>query len=209
MIKQQTRQQSLLSPKVIRVIHSYSSMLMLLIMLFFTVTGLTLNNRDWLPDAEPSQISEIQLPEPLQQDKRWQQEPLAIAESVRQWLYQQHGLSGNQVSYEWDESEGLLLIDVKRPGGYTLAEVIPEEGSVLLEQQHYGLLSTLNDLHMGRYSGVIWSWFIDISAVVMLLFTLTGFWLILPQKKKRRKLLSACALGTAAMLAGYWTVLVP
>lgn len=195
------------SYRIARVLHIYTSMLMLCIMLFFTVTGITLNHRDWLPDAPGAEISELTLPEAMQHMDLWQSQPFAQAENVRQWLSAEHGLLGNQVSFDWQPDEQLLVIDVKRPGGYSLAEVEPEAGLVVLEHQAYGITAILNDLHMGRYSGELWQAFIDLSALLMLVFTLTGFWLVLPQKKRRHRLLVCAGVGTGVMGLGYLWVL--
>lgn len=194
--------------KIARLVHIYTSMLMLMIMLFFTVTGLTLNHRNWLPDAPASVIQELELPQALQDQAAWQRDPLIQADKVRRWINESQGVYGNRVSYDWQEDEQLLLIDVKRPGGYSLIEVQPADGVALLEQQHYGVTAVLNDLHMGRYSGDLWRAFIDLSALLMLLFTLTGFWLVLPQKKRRQRLLYISGLGTAVMGATYLTMMV-
>lgn len=191
------------SIRLVRTLHIYTSMLMLLIMLFFTVTGITLNHREWLPDAPPAEIQELELPTALQALDRWVESPMTQAEQVRSWLSSDYGLYGNQISYNWQEDEQLLLIDVKRPGGYSLVEVLPEEGVAVLENQAYGVTAVLNDLHMGRYSGSVWRAFIDISALLMLLFTLTGLWLVLPQKKKRQRLFALSAIGGGVMGAGY------
>lgn len=192
--------------RIVRTLHIYTSMLMLLIMLFFTVTGLTLNHREWLADAPSAEISEVELPAGFQAIDQWQNNPLAQAEQVRNWLSREHAIYGNQVSYNWQEDEQLLLIDVKRPGGYSLVEVLPEDGIAVLENQTYGATAVLNDLHMGRYSGPIWRAFIDFSALLMLLFTLTGLWLVLPQKKRRQRLLMISGLGGVVMAAGYLVI---
>jgi hypothetical protein len=42
----------------------------------------------------------------------------------------------------------------------------------------------------------------------MLLFTLTGFWLVIPQKKRRKRLFSLAAAGALVMFIGYRVVLV-
>lgn len=189
--------------RLVRSLHSYISMLMLSIMLFFTVTGLTLNHREWLPDNSVRQLEELPLPDELAVSADWQQDALAQGDRVRRWLRQTQQLNGSQVRYNWDAEEQLLVIDVKRPGGYSLVEVDVAAQLVVLEQQHFGLLSTLNDLHMGRYSGALWRGFIDVSAITMLLFTLTGFWLVLPQKKKRMPLLVMTGLGLGVIGGAY------
>lgn len=195
--------------RIVRVLHIYTSMFMLLIMLFFTLTGLTLNHRDWLPEAPAVAVQELSLPSSLLHLERWSELPLQQAELVRRWLFDTQAVYGNQVSYDWQADEQVLVIDVKRPGGYSLVEVMPEEGVALLEQQSYGVVAVLNDLHMGRYSGLLWSVFIDLSALVMLLFTLTGFWLVLPQKKRRQRLVSLAGVGLALMFIAYRIVLLP
>lgn len=189
--------------RLVRSLHSYISMLMLFIMLFFTITGLTLNHREWLPNNHTSQLEELSLPDALAMDSAWQQDALAQGDKIRRWLQETQQIRGSQVRYEWDDEEQLLAIDIKRPGGYSLVEVDVASQLIVLEQQHFGLLSTLNDLHMGRYSSSLWRNFIDISAIAMLLFTLTGFWLVLPQKKKRIPLLIMTILGSIVMFVSY------
>jgi len=49
------------SQRWVRPLHAYSSMLMLFILLFFTLTGITLNNRQWLPTPQASQEMELAL----------------------------------------------------------------------------------------------------------------------------------------------------
>lgn len=186
-----------------RTLHVYISMLVLLVMLFFTLTGLTLNHREWLPEPPALVTQELALPEALQTPEAWAQAPLDQADKVRRWLRDSHQLGGSQISYDWQADEALLLIDIKRPGGYSLIEVEPFEGVVLIEAQAYGLMALLNDLHMGRYSGAVWRGFIDASALLMLLFTLTGLWLVLPQKKRRWRLFSLASAGGLFSLALY------
>ena len=196
------------SSKLARTLHVYTSMVMLLIMLFFTLTGITLNHRDWFSSSEGPQQLTLHLPDELGIESKWMLTPIEQGNQVRVWLRNHYAVYGNQVSFEWEEDERLMVIDVKRPGGYSIAEVDLEAQEILLEIQNYGAVATLNDLHMGRYSGSLWSLFIDLSALAMLLFSLTGLWLVMPQKKKRNKLLSMSLLGTAIMTSAYiWVIL--
>lgn len=193
--KKKTKKSSNMNMRLARTLHVYVSMLVLLVMLFFTLTGLTLNHREWLPEPPALAVQELVLPDALQTAGAWEKAPLDQADKVRRWLRDSYQLTGSQVSYDWQADEVLLLIDIKRPGGYSLVEVEPFEGIVLVEAQSYGLMSLLNDLHMGRYSGAVWRGFIDASALLMLLFTLTGLWLVLPQKKRRWRLFSLASVG--------------
>ncbi|MCP4595291.1 PepSY-associated TM helix domain-containing protein [Neptuniibacter sp.] len=195
------------SNRLIRTLHVYTSMLMLLIMLFFTITGITLNHRDWFSSTEPAFQTEIPLPDSFATTSQWESDPLQQGHLLRRWLQSEHAVYGNKVSYEWEPEEFLLVIDIKQPGGFSIIEADIESGLILLEQQDYGFIATLNDLHMGRYSGDLWSLFIDLSALVMLFFTLTGFWLVIPQKKKRTKLFALTAAGSAVMGGTYLGVM--
>lgn len=195
------------APRWVRPVHTYSSMLMLVIMLFFTVTGLTLNNRQWLPQAELEESAEHPLPTFLGQSQLWQQDPLLASSQVWLWLQQEQQLAGGEVAFDWSEDEQLLVIDVQRPGGYSLIEVSLDDQIVLIAEQAYGWMAILNDLHMGRHASLGWRWFIDASAIVMLLFTLTGFWLVLPLRRRRGRLLSLTGLGLVLMLGMYFWML--
>lgn len=195
--------------RIVRVVHSYTSMLMLTIMLFFTLTGITLNHRDWFDDSDKPSINSLSIPSQLSNSELWDTAPLDQAHLLRKWLGSEHAVYGNKVSYEWEAEERFLVIDIKRPGGYSIIEADISSGEIVVEQQKFGVIATANDLHMGRYSGSLWRGFIDFSAIMMLLFTLTGLWLVLPQKKKRHKLFAISLLGTGLMLSAYlWLMMV-
>lgn len=196
----------------VRPLHAYSSMLMLFILLFFTLTGLTLNNRQWLPTPNLTDTVELSLPNffvaqghtvEMSNEQAHKQ-----GEEVWQWLKEDQSLPGGELSIEWLADESLLLLDVKRPGGYTTVEVVLDDETVLYEHQNLGWMAIANDLHMGRYSGKVWSWFIDISAIVILLFTLTGFWLVLFHPKRRSRTLLLSGVGTLLMIILYFGILV-
>lgn len=190
--------------KWIRLIHSYSAMAVLVSMLFFAFTGITLNHRDWFPSNSQETFAELPLPAHIFNPEVSDIQPMIESESLRDWLTQEHGLEGKNIRVDWDDEEQLLMLDVKKPGGYTVAEVDVEQRTVILEQRSYGVVATLNDLHMGRNAGSIWALFIDISSVAMLLFSLTGLWLVLPQKRRKNKLFGVGAFGCAMMFGFYW-----
>lgn len=191
------------SQRWVRPLHAYSSMLMLFILLFFTITGLTLNNRQWLPTPKMAETVELSLPKQFSIAE--QTEP--NAQQVWAWLQDNQSLSGGELSVEWLADESLLLLDVKRPGGYTTVEVLFDDALVIYENQNLGWMAIVNDLHMGRYSGKAWSWFIDITAIVILLFTLTGLWLVLFNSKRRNRTLTLSGVGTFLMIILYLGIL--
>lgn len=192
------------SQRWVRPLHAYSSMLMLFILLFFTLTGLTLNNRQWLPTPDFTETVELSLPKTFAAKEMSRSQ----GEQVWQWLKEDQNLPGGELSTEWLADESLLLLDIKRPGGYTTVEVMLDDETVMYEHQNLGWMAIVNDLHMGRYSGKVWSWFIDITAVVILLFTLTGFWLVLFHPKRRSRTLLMSGVGTLLMIILYFGILV-
>ena len=48
-----------------------------------------------------------------------------------------------------------------------------------------GVISWLNDLHKGRNTGLVWKWFINVFAVAIFIFSLTGLWLLQIHSKRR------------------------
>ncbi len=186
-----------------RPVHVYCSLFMLAAMLFFTLTGLTLNHREWLPAAPKAQLREVVLPAELAASERWQKNPQQMGREAWRWLEDTQGLTGIELRYDWSD-DGVMLIDAKRPGGYVLAEVRVNEGVAVIENHRKGFFATLNDLHMGRYSPALWRGFIDFFAVLMLLFTLSGLYLVVPQRKRRTRLFGLAAAGGVLLLGLHW-----
>jgi hypothetical protein len=176
---------------------------MLVSILFFALTGFTLNHRDWFSNEEISTIKTFELPRQINVSEWPVTQPMLLAQNIYDWLRKNHELTGPSYRADWNADEALLYLDVKRPGGYSTVEVDLRLSSVRLENSDYGALATLNDLHMGRGSSWIWSVFIDVSAWAMLLFSVTGMWLILPQKKRKQKLMGVGVMGALLMFGFY------
>lgn len=191
-----------ISPRLMRTIHLYSATLMLAAMLFFSVTGVTLNHPDWLSQTQTT-LTEAQLPKALMQTLDAARSVQGFPSSVLDWLQREQRVDGQQVSVDWNVAEELLLIDIQQPGGYTLTEIDLVSGHVVIEQRQGSWVQVLNDLHKGRYVGELWKVFIDVSALIMVVFTLSGFWLILPQKRRRQSLLGVALAGTVALFVLY------
>jgi len=207
---------ALFPARTVRVIHIYSSMVMLFIMLFFTLTGITLNHPDWFRSSEPAQLIETDIPVSLlhqtqqllaQQDDVSQVNTLLLAVPLLDWIRDSHQVQGQELRLDWDADEQFLVADIQQPGGYSIAEFDLAAGTLMLERKDASLIHQLNDLHKGRNTGDLWRGFIDVSAVILLLFTLSGFWLLLPQKKRRRRAFSVSGVGLGFFLFLYWHTL--
>jgi uncharacterized protein len=193
--------------KLMRVIHSYSSMLVLVLLLFFAITGITLNHPDLLY-SKAGQLSSQQvlsLPEPLRYNSLPESEPqqAQIAAQFRDWLSTEHQVKASVFSYMFEPDDMVLELDFKRPAGYATVIVDFAANTAELELEFNGYLALLNDLHKGRNAGTSWILLIDVTAIACIIFALTGFWLILKQPSRRSMGNSLAMLGIFISLFAY------
>ena len=193
-----------------RLVHIYSSMLVLVLLLFFAVTGITLNHPEWQSAVGASSASQqLQLPDELK-TLAWSDDELeqaVQANKIAAWLRAQHQVEGAVFNFSYDPDEQLLELDFKRPAGYSTAVIELTAGQVELSTEYAGTLALLNDLHKGRYAGSSWKWLIDITGVACLLFGLTGFYLLWRQPSRRRSGINTAVFGVILMLLAYLAAL--
>lgn len=88
--------------------------------------------------------------------------------------------------------------------GYTADGFIDRStGSYDLTVTTAGYIAVLNDLHKGRDTGSKWAVIIDISAILMVLVSLTGFMMIFFITRRKSKGLWVAALGTVTLVLLY------
>ena len=174
-----------------RWLHIYLSMTSFAILFFFAVTGITLNHPDWFGVKENSVRRQGQGP------ARCDQAKLEVVEHLRKT----HGVRGALTDYRIDEAQ--CGVSFKGPGYSADTFVDRATGRYEITESRMGLVAVINDLHKGRDSGAGWSMMIDVSAVLMVLVSLTGFVLIFFLGKKRASGLMAAAMGAVACYAVY------
>lgn len=175
---------------VSRWLHIYLSMISFAILLFFAITGLTLNHTEWFAD----QVKTTKTVGVLQ--VKWVNNPDTARISkldVVEFLRNKHGVRGYLSEFIIDDNECALTF--KGPGYSSEAFIDRKTGKYELSETRMGLVAVMNDLHKGRDSGEKWSWVIDISAVFVALVSLTGLILILFLKRKRSSGLIIAAIG--------------
>lgn len=190
--------------RLMRALHTYSAMWVLLLLLFFSITGITLNHPGWQSQwGSYQQLQllslppELDLPElpPEPEQQHW------YAQELRLWLAQQ-GVRATEWRYQFDAEDELLELEFKRPAGYAMAVLEFGSGELELEQVFAGYLALANDLHKGRDAGFVWSLLIDLTAICCLLFALSGFYLLLKSQSMR-------AIGnTLALVGGMAAILI-
>jgi hypothetical protein len=182
-----------------RTIHIYLSVALLTVLVFFSLTGITLNHATTLGgEPEVTERTLETLPElPLDGDGM-----IADSPELAQFLRKEFGLRRALVTLEHEDD--VLLIDYRAPGGSALVEIDAFAGTAHYEATNFGVVAFLNDLHKGRDTGVIWKWLIDVSGVLAVLFSLAGFVLLLPNRYRFKRVLGYSLLGFVLVGAGYW-----
>ena len=194
-----------------RCLHVYISMALLFVVLFFSLTGITLNRTELFERSEPMRTQRtLQVPAKLLANETSPYQP--DADALYLFLEQQTSLRGTPSPldiYTEIEDKALLVgeitFDYKSPGYNATVFIDMVTQHAEIEITDYGVIALLNDLHKGRNSGEVWKWFIDITALLMVFFVLTGVCLLLPKKKTLRTALKWTAFGSLLCLLIYFT----
>lgn len=177
---------------LLRWLHIYTSMVSLLIVLFFALTGITLNHPEWtFGGAERRSTLTGQLPATWKAGNavNW----LVVDEALRK-----AGLHGEAQDNRADSQGATLSF---RAPGYSADATITPSGAYRVNVDEQGALAVLNDLHRGRDTGGTWSWAIDLAGGFLALIALSGLGLLLYLKKVRLAALLTLLGGAALVVA--------
>jgi hypothetical protein len=195
-------------------------MLSLALVLFFSVTGITLNHPDWFfanterrvqekgkiepkwlsPDPRATAANPAAAPVTAPGDPDAQPDPsrgvakLEIVEHLRST----HNIRAALADFRAEESE--CLVTFKGPGYAADAFIDRRTGNYDITQTFHGIVAILNDLHKGRDTGPAWSAVIDVSAVFMTVISLSGLILLLYLKLRRVPGLAVGVVGAVAAI---------
>jgi uncharacterized protein len=183
-----------------RLLHVYSSMLCFLVVLFFSVTGITLNHPTWSFGNKPTR-STVSGTLPTGSYTAGKIDWLAVAEFLRA----EHSLKGS-VSDKRDDAAG-GNITFKGPGYLADASFASLDGSYELAVEQQGFVGVFNDLHKGRDSRSSWKWLIDLSGGLLVFISLSGLLLQLFLKKRRRSAVITAASGSVVLAVLTWLAL--
>lgn len=176
-----------------RWLHVYTSMISLIIVLFFGVTGLTLNHPSWTlgDDTDRSSYSG-DLPADFAVDGHV--DFLTVSEFIRS----EHDVSGEVTDHELNGNDGTISYRAPGYAADLFFEVSSGTYRITIEQQ--GFVGVMNDLHKGRDAPGSWKWVIDVSAGLLVLVSVTGLGIQLFQRKRRTRALVFAALGLVATI---------
>jgi uncharacterized protein len=192
-----------------RWLHIYLSMFGLAAVLFFSVTGITLNHPDWMfGQVERRRKAEGQV------DLKWigrdvaatDLQPTTDSDATKQvaklevveHLRKSHAIRGALADFRVDDNE--CMVSFKGPGYSADAFIDRDSGRYTLTELDHGLVAFINDLHKGRDTGAVWSWVIDLSAGLMTLIALTGLVLLFYLKLRRVLGVVVAIAGTAVLI---------
>lgn len=172
-----------------RRLHVYISMALLLVVLFFSITGITLNRPGLFVSSHPD-VSETTIIIPADLFSTTAGDFVPNKSGILDYLTEHAQLSGQPSALDvftqiedGELLEGEIALDYKGPGYNVAVFIDMATAEAVIEKTHYGVIAVLNDLHKGRNSGEVWRWFIDITAMLMVFFVLTGVCLLVPKKK--------------------------
>ncbi len=181
-----------------RWLHVYTSMVALLIVLFFGITGITLNHPDWtFGDATSRTTTSGTLAvDPTLDDGSidW----LSIAEEVRA----DYDIKGSVADFGATDTEGSITFVNPGYAADVFFDTTDSSVDVTVEQQ--GFVAVMNDLHKGRDSGTAWSWVIDVSAGFLVAISVTGLTMQFFLRKRRRSALTSAVIGTVISIILIW-----
>lgn len=189
-----------------RWIHIYVSMLSFAALIFFAVTGITLNHPTWFGGSEQTESDrQGNLPTDIAMLVGAESETLDNLR-IAEWFRSQFSLRGRVSEFEVDDYECMIVF---KGAGYAADVFVDRKlNTYMLTETQSSFVAVLNDLHKGRDSGEAWKWLIDISAAVMVVMSLSGFGLLLYLKKRRRSGILTAVIGTVVLLV-VWLLSVP
>ena len=167
------------------------------VVLFFAVTGITLNHPDWVAGA--SRVTQVKGTLDTSLTAPGAKEP--ARDAIVTALRKAHGLSGAANDVRVDDTQ--ISVSFKGPGYAADAFIDRATGRYDLTESRLGLLAVVNDLHKGRDTGGIWKGLIDISAGLLAFISLTGLILLFFVHKHRTAGVVLLVVGSVLVFGAY------
>ena len=174
----------------------------LLLVLFFGITGVTLNHPTWsIGSAVDTSTRSGSVPVATTLGDG-SVNYLGVSEFARREL----GVSGEVEGF--DSAAGSATIRYRKPGyaadlTFSLAGATYE----LATTQQGMFWGVMNDLHKGRYADSSWKWLIDIAGILLVVMAFTGLVLQLMLRARRRSAIVVAGIGAIVTIALAWIAL--
>jgi hypothetical protein len=176
--------------KVSRWLHIYGSMGSLALVLFFAITGITLNHQEWFAKQQVT----------AERHGVMDTAPLKMVDKLQvvEYLRSVAGLRGAVADFRIDDAQ--CEVAFKAPGYEASAVIDRATGRFDVTETRMGLAAVINDLHTGRDTGTAWKIVIDIAAGLLVFISLTGLVLLYFVHKYR---LAGIILAGVSVLGSY------
>lgn len=177
-----------------RWLHVYTSMIALVVILFFGLSGLLLNHPNWTfgDDLETTTHTGT-LPVSTVMD-----DGTVDFLSVSEYVRETYGVSGG-VDF-FGASGGDASIAYRDPGYSADLFFDVADGSFELSIEQEGWVAVMHDLHTGSDTDSGWNWVIDAAAIFLVVVAVSGLTLQFFIRKRRTSALALAGLGGAAVL---------
>ena len=181
--------------------HVYVSMFAFVIIGFFGVTGLLLNNPAWLCGTERVTTTvEGALPETVREGD--EVEFLLVSEFLRS----EHGIGGEVTNFDQQDNEGSINYTGPAFGASFRFDVVSLDYTGTISEE--GFVNALRDLHTGSDTNIAWSWVIDISAGLLVVVSFSGLGMQLLMRRRRQRAMILLVLGAIVAVGLGWLTLV-
>ncbi|WP_411691852.1 PepSY-associated TM helix domain-containing protein [Acinetobacter gandensis] len=182
-----------------RYVHGWLSAFAFLILMFFALTGLFLNNPNWFEPAKDENTVTVSMTPDLLAKVKGQENP---STDILNFVRAEHTLVGRFQSSE--VLDGEVMIRLESPAGSTDVWAMLDTGEIEVSSKPASTVSLINDLHRGKNAGTAWSWLIDISAITILILSIAGFILFLSIKSRLLTHLLLTAASLAVLILFIW-----
>jgi hypothetical protein len=190
--------------RLCRMLHAYLSAFAFLALMFFAVTGITLNHPEWFPtsggDIPPATVRLP--PATIRAALAAKDPPLALAQAVEEGAE----VTGAYHSGDVIDQEAVLRWEGVR--GSAEAEIDLSTGEAKITGQRAPTFTLLGDLHKAKNSGATWKWVIDLSGAIIVALSIIGYVLFFSLRFRLRTSLILTAASLAALFSAY-LLLVP
>lgn len=177
-----------------RLVHAYTSMIALLLVLFFGLTGITLNHPEWTFGDAPT-ITTKTGTLGFDAASNGTVDYLRVSELLRE----RYGISAAVSDYATTGTQG--SISYRAPGYAADATFDTTSGEYRVTIEQQGFVGVMNDLHKGRDASSSWKWAIDVAAGFLVVIALSGLLLQLFLKRRRRSALIVAGVGVLVTIA--------
>ncbi|WP_426574015.1 PepSY-associated TM helix domain-containing protein [Aquihabitans sp. McL0605] len=177
-----------------RLVHSYTSMIALLLVLFFGISGITLNHPDWTFGDAPTSTSKTGT-------MTFAVAPKGAVDylAVSEFLRDQYAINAPVSDYSTTGTQG--SISYRSPGYAADATFDTTSGAYRVTIEQQGWVGVMNDLHKGRDATDSWHWTIDLAGGFLVLIALSGLLLQLFLRRRRRSALIVAGAGVVIVVA--------